>query len=63
MSDKELLERTLAILGGIDQKLQVAKSRVADEHLNSAWSDVAGLAIMIRNHLRSSEPLEREQRE
>jgi hypothetical protein len=63
MSDKELLGRALAILGGIEHKLKVAKSRVTDEHLNSAWSDVAGLEIMIRNHLRSSEYLEREQQE
>lgn len=63
MSDKELIEHILSVLGGVDQKLNVARGAVADEHLNSAWSDVAGLAIMIRNHLRSTEPPPTQQRE
>jgi hypothetical protein len=56
VSDQELLERVLAILGGVDQKLKIAKSRVADEHLNSAYTDIAGLIIMIRDHGRRPEP-------
>lgn len=58
MSDKDMLERALAVLATVDEKLKVAKSRVTDEHLNSAWSDVAGLAIMISTHLRRTDPPE-----
>jgi len=46
-----MLERALAVLATVDQKLKVAKSRVADEHLDATWSDVAGLEIMISSHL------------
>jgi hypothetical protein len=63
MSDKELLERTLAILLGVDQKLRTVKARIADEYLNSAWSDVAGLAMMVRSHLGNAEFSEEEQHE
>lgn len=56
MTDKEMLEQVLARLGSIDQKLKIAKSRVSDEHLNSAYTDVAGLIIMLRSHLQSAKP-------
>jgi hypothetical protein len=55
MSDKDMLERALAVLATVDKKLKVAKSGVADEHLDAAWSDVAGLEIMIGNHLRNAD--------
>ncbi len=56
MSDRELLEQVLTRLGGVDQKLKVAQSKVGpEENLVSAWSDIAGLEIMIRDHLRRTE--------
>jgi hypothetical protein len=56
VSDRELLERILTRLGSVDQKLKVTQSKAGpEENLVSAWRDVAGLEIMIRDHLRNAD--------
>jgi hypothetical protein len=56
MSDRELLEQVLNRMGDVDRKLKIAQSRLGtEENLVSAWKDVAGLEVMISDHLKRTE--------